>query len=689
MLSAMIRGSRSAVVALALFSSVASGMEVACSSTTDDPAVETGPPSSIFVVPTALAELSAERFLDHPFPSDLRRDASGHVVYEGFFDPFQSVLVRDYVAATKGLLNGFSPAAAIYMRFTDDVDPASLPKDPGAATEASASIQLVDVDPASPERGKRRPIETSFRAPVGVYIPKDTLAVLPMPGLPLRPKTRYALVATNALKTTSQKGFQPSADLAEVIGKTSPTERTARTRAAFGTAVDELAAVGISKDAIVHLTVFTTNDPTEELFRVVDALKSQVPAPTAKDIVAKDQAAGYDVYEGQYGPTPSYQSGQVPFAKQGGAFVFDDKGTPVLQGTFDVRFAIVVPNAQKCPEPESGYPVVLYAHGTGGDYRSIMSKSVGPAIAEACLATVGTDQIFHGTRPGAPPDSDPNKEGNIQLLFFNLNNPTAARTNGRQSAVDVAQETRLFSETGLSIPSAVSRSGKDVKLDGKRVLFYGHSQGGLNGPLYLASDPSARGGVLSGTGSLITIALLEKTEPKPSVAGALKTLLSLTDPEEAKELDLFHPVANLAQAIVDTTDPIHYMGRIIKRPRDGFAPKSIFETEGIGADGKGDSYAPPHGIEVGAVALGLPRQAPGLWPIREAKFAGLGDVTVPPEGLSGNLANGKASGVLAQFAPKPGSDGHFVAYDIPEARSQIVKFLRNLADDPKGKVSPP
>ena len=38
---------------------------------------------------------------------------------------------------------------------------------------------------------------------------------------------------------------------------------------------------------------------------------------------------------------------------------------------------------------------------------------------------------------------------------------------------------------------------------------------------------------------------------------------------------------------------------------------------------------------------------------------------------------------------KPGSDGHFVAYDVPEAKSQIVKFLRNLADDPRGKVSPP
>ncbi|MFO0643730.1 MAG: hypothetical protein U0183_31170 [Polyangiaceae bacterium] len=679
---------RSFTVPLFLFAGAAlsSGLSAACSSPTD---ASSPPPASIFVAPAALSELSGEAFFDHPFPSDLRRDETGHAVYEGFYSPFESRLIADYVKATKGLLRGFSPAAAIHLRFSADVDPASLPADPGAAKSPTASVQLVDIDPKSPERGKRRPIETSFRAAKGVYIPKDTLAVLPMPGAPLLPSTRYALVVTRALRSTDGRAFEPSSDLAEVLGETPPTSKTEKVRAAYGDAVTELAAAGIPKGDVAHLTVFTTNDPTDELFRVVDAMKSQVKAPVARDIVAKDQAASYDVYEGMYGPTPSYQAGTVPFAQQGGAFTFDDKGVPVLQGTFDVRFAIVIPNAQKCPEPEAGYPVVIYAHGTGGDYRSIMSKSVGPALAEACLATVGTDQIFHGTRPGAPPDSDPNKEGNTQLLFFNLNNPTAARTNGRQSAVDVAQEARLFTETGLVVPAAVARSGKDVKLDGKRVTFYGHSQGGLNGPLYLAADPSSRGGVLSGTGSLITIALLEKTEPKPSVAGALRVLLSLTDPEEGKELDLFHPVVNLAQAMVDTTDPIHYMGRIIQRPREGFAPKSIFETEGIGADGVGDSYAPPHGIEVGAVALGLPRQAPGLWPIREAKFAGLGDVTVPAEGLVGNLAGGKASGVLAQYAPKPGSDGHFVAYDVPEAKSQIVKFLRNLADDPRGKVSPP
>src|SRR6185312_13637215 len=115
----------------------------------------------------------------------------------------------------------------------------------------------------------------------------------------------------------------------------------------------------------------------------------------------------------------------------------------------------------------------------------------------------------------------------------------------------------------------------------------------------------------------------------------------------------------------------------------------IFQTEGVGPDGVGDSYAPPHGIEVGATAIGLPRQAPGIHALTEAPWSDLNDVTVPANGLQGNLANGQASGVLAQFVPKAGSDGHFVFFDIPACRNQAALFVKNLADDPKGRVPAP
>src|SRR5438445_4877924 len=118
----------------------------ACSSETSG-----GPAASLFVVPDSLDALTAEHFYDHPWPSDLRRDTGGGIHLAGLYDPHQTVLIRTYLDALKGVIKGFSPVAMGYLRFAGDVDPASLPATPTATLDAHASVQLVDVDPASPE----------------------------------------------------------------------------------------------------------------------------------------------------------------------------------------------------------------------------------------------------------------------------------------------------------------------------------------------------------------------------------------------------------------------------------------------------------------------------------------------------------------------------------------------------------
>ncbi len=674
-------------------SALVASAPLGCGVTTDTAVPQ--PVHAIFVAPGALTDLNEATFLDHPFPSDLRKEANGTVRFEGFYNPTANVIVEDYIAATKNLLDGFSPAAAIYLRFDGDLSEASLPVDPPASAKADSAIQLVDVDPASPDVGKRQQVQWLFRAKEGVFWMKDTLAVVPAQGQPLAVKRRYALVVTHGAKAANGLGVEPSKDLTEVLGQSAATAKTAATRAIFEPALAELAKAGIAAKDIVHLTVFTTNDPTEELSKVTDHAKT-LPPPKASDSawVAKEQRSSYDVYEGSYGPVPNYQTGKLPFVDfgDGGGFTFDADGKPVVQSTFDMRFSLAVPKEPACPMPADGYPIVLYAHGTGGNYRSAINESHGATsiLPSLCVAVMGVDQIFHGTRPGAPDPNDPNAEGIIQLLFFNFANPIAARTNGRQSSVDTTVQARLFTEqsTRLTVPAAVSRTTKDIVFDGKRLVFFGHSQGGVNGPLFFASDDAARGGVLSGTGAQITVALLEKTKPAPSVAGAVRTLLGLNSSENADELNFYHPVINLAQTLVDAVDPLVYMRKIIREPRKGYARKSIYLTEGIGPDGEGDNYTPPHGIEIASVVLGLPRQLPGVRPIVYAGWAGLGDVTVPSGGLSANLF-GEASGVVAQFPPVSGSDGHFVVFDVPTAQKQAAGFLRNLIDDPKGRVPEP
>jgi hypothetical protein len=645
---------------------------------------------SIFVAPPSLDALSDVHFYDHPWPSDLRRDPDGSIHLGGFYNPQDVVLITDYIQASVGLLKGFSPVASAYLRFTGDIDPTTLPATPQASMLPTSTVQIVDVDPASPEKGTRHLAQLFWQQPDGVYWLHDTLAVAPALGYPLRRSTRYAVVVTTGLLDTNGNPIAPSPDLAEVLG--TPSAHTQAVHDLFAPAIAELGTVGIAPSQIAHLTVFTTNDPTAELYAIRDDVRMHQPAPTPDPTMwaEEEQAPHYDVYQGWYGPVPNYQAGTPPYQTTGGNFVFDASGKPMLQNTFTVRFTLVVPNAKACPPPASGYPVNLYATGTGGDYRSVIGD-VGDVLGVRCIASMGVDEIFEGARPGAPPPTDPNLEGDEDLLFFNLNNPIAARASGQQSAIDVVTQARLFTDSHMTIPASVSRTGVAIAFNATNMGFFGHSEGSLSGSMFMAADDQVRGGVLSGSGSMITIALLEKTLPAPSVAQAVKTVLGLTHAlpdggNEGSELNLFHPVLNFAQAMVDATDPVHYVGDIFQHPRTGFVPKSVYQTEGVNPDGTGDSYAPPHGIEVGSVATGLPRQSPGVHTIAEAVWGGLGDVTVPAGGLSGNLAAGKASGVLAQFVPPPGTDGHFVVFNVPQAVTQSAGFCLALTNTPHGMV---
>ncbi len=653
------------------------------------PVTASGPTRSLFVVPASLDALADKTFFDHPFPSDLRRDAKGAIVFKGFPNPQMLPLVAQYVSETDGLIDGFSPAAATALRFDNAIDPGSLPADPPSTLANDASVQIVDVDPSSPERGKRHLAQVRWQHDEGVYWPSNTLSVLPMVGRPLRTKTRYAVVVTNKVRALDGGAVGTSSDLEEVLERKPTTDRTRAVHDLFAPAVHELATAGIATSDIVHLTVFTTDDPTADTFAAMDDVIANVPAPTASAWQKKETTVDMVVYEGSYGPSPNYQAGTVPFRKpaDGGGFVIEN-GKPKLQNTFDLRFALAVPDATKCPVPAAGYPIVLYAHGTGGDYRSFIGDGTAQALTSRCLAAMGVDQIFHGTRPGAPDPNDPQAETTIELLFFNLDNILAARTSNRQSSIDVVQQARLFTTSHVKVPAATSATGQDIAFDSSKLMFFGHSQGGLNGPLFLAGSSLARGAVLSGAGSDLALSLLEKTKPV-NVAAAFRILVGLGDAEAATELDIFHPVMTLVQTIIDPADPLEYGGFIARTPRAGTAPKSIFQTEGVASDGTGDSYAPPHTIEALSVAIGLPRQLPGTHPVVEAGWAGIADVTIAAGGTSANIGDGQASGVLAQFVPTGGQDGHFVVFDDPKARAQAANFLVDLAADPKGRVPSP
>ena len=673
------------------------------------PANDAGGPAdeAIFVVPKDVTDLAQASFYDHPWPSDYRLDADGNVLFAGFYSPKDAALLSTYLAAVAGEIHGFSTAAFGYLRFTSDLDPTTLPASPPDTLTATSTVQIINVDPSSPEHDRRHLAQVFYQEAAGVYWLPHTLAVGPALGYPLLPNTKYAIVVTRGLKGKDGLPIAPSPDLSAVLGLTPSNATNQPVHDLFAPALADVEALGIPASNIAHFTTFTTNDPAALLFSMADNLPTLVSAPTVLTNAAAAEDAGaaaasslvsdptdvetgiYDVYRGWYGPAPNYQEGIPPYTNGGGGFVFDSQGNAIVQNTFPMRFTLVVPNVTACPMPAAGYPILMYAHGTGGNNLSVIQEegSVGDAMARQCVASIGTDELFQGVRPGAPAPGDPNTENADDLNFYNVTNPAAFRANTIQSALDVVHEARLFTETHLSVPAATSVTGAAILFDSTKLLFMGHSEGSLNGPLYLAADPSALGAVLSGASADVSITLLDKTSPTPSVAALFLLAIDLPGPSAA-ELNTFHPVLSFAQTAMDRIDPLVYLRYITASPRPGHAPKSIYQTEGVTPNGTGDTYAPPPGIEVESVAIGLPSQAPVIHPIEEEAWGGIPSLTVGDGGLSGNLAEGGASGILAQFLPAAGSDGHFVFFEVPECRLQAAQFVANLAANPKGRVSP-
>jgi hypothetical protein len=598
-------------------------------------------PTALFVLPADTA--AAGDFYALPYPTDLRRH-DGHLDLTGF--PVGSLITEQYRVAAESL-DGFGLNAAIYARFDAAVDPATLPT-PAGSIAADASVYLVDVDPRSPERGQRTPIVVHFRPAKGGTIGPNSLAVRPYPGFPLREGTTYAMVVTRRVTAVDHVPFAPSTTLqAMMFGGGDAAVAAARDAYAPLWAYLD-APGGDARIDVASAAVFTTQHATQ----IVPAIRAAVfatPAPVARDVKLVTPGPGYLLFTGAY-DAPNFQRGEVPYSSTGGDIVVGADGRAVVQRAEAMRFAITVPSGAM---PATGWPIAIYQHGTGGDYRSFVDDGTGASLAVRGIAMISTDQVLHGPR---------NPGGSPEIAFYNFANPAAARDNALQGAADGFSLLRLA--TGLGF---VDR-GAPIKLDPTKVYFFGHSQGGQTGPGFVAFEPSLSGAVMSGTGGLLYLALLYKTKPL-DIPALVSTFL------RDEPVDEDNPSLALLQAWMERADGVNYAPLMVRHPpndADGhpLTPRNIFQTEGFT-----DTYSPNPGIEAFATALGgdLVR-LPDLKPVDGLALRGRMIKTAP---IAGNLA-GKTA-VLAQYQQQAGSDGHFVVFDLATARRQAASFLGSLA----------
>jgi hypothetical protein len=390
--------------------------------------------------------------------------------------------------------------------------------------------------------------------------------------------------------------------------------------------------------------VFTTQHATTVGLAIRNGVFG-TPAPTAAGITAGTSAPQYSVFTGTY-TAPNFQTGDVPYSSSGGEIQVGTDGNAIVQRMEPMRFALTLPPG---PVPAGGFPICIYAHGTGGDYESFIQDGTGMRLAAQGIATISTDQVLHGPR---------NPGGNPEVAFFNFSNPYAGRDNALQGAADAWSQMRLA--LGMSFPDG---TGRTIHFDANNVFFFGHSQGGLTGPAFIAFEPSIKGAVLSGTGGILYLSMLYKTAPV-----SFPDLIAGVTGDQPIDED--NPTLALAQMWIERSDGANYARLMVRNPPAGNGPKNIFQTEGFT-----DTYAPNPAIEAFATSLGGDIvMTANTMPVEGITLRGR-TVVNPP--VMNNLSG--VTAVLAQYNQQPGSDGHFVVFDIPAAQTQSSQFLGTLA----------
>jgi pimeloyl-ACP methyl ester carboxylesterase len=479
-------------------------------------------------------------------------------------------------------LDGFSTSAVINAPFNAPLDPASLiPWNPLSMAPAAASIYVLNATAGTPLiPGTDYTVRVQASAGSGGSV----LEIVPL--RPLLPRTRYAFIIANRVRSSS--GVAANPDLifgavrdAHLAGLTSVPGQPALTPLfpAITPLITTAQGLGLAGNTIVVAWTMQTQSITNVL-DVVDTSTGNrpfalVPTGTTTAQLGLGLPGLASIYTG-YLDVAYYGDPAAPLT----SFWVNNQLVPpnVTNPTPIVRvpnqripMLATLPNATSGQvKPLNGWPVVIFQHGITLN-RTVMF-AMADSFAQAGFAVIAIDLPLHGiTDPANPLYQGPgNLLGNNERHFnldnvgavgvfapdgqidngwqiLNVSNPLNARDHIRQAVADLTALTR-------TIPTLDFPGLTNPDLDGSRIHFVGISLG------------SIISGVFLGLNSDVTTATLA------SPAGPWTSIL--TDPQA---IDFGQPIRNALaaqglpigtvgfdnfvrdlQTLIDPVDPVNY-----------------------------------------------------------------------------------------------------------------------------------
>lgn len=559
--------------------------------------------------------------------------------------------------------DGFSTVGGVAVGFTGPIDFRGIVTDPEAEppvldpvrdandyTLADAPFLMIDVDEASPEKGKAHPLLPRWWAAAkDEYTLFDEYTLVAQPAAPLRPRNKYLFVVTSKLRAADGGTIGRTPQMEAVISGAESSAYAGEVRQALSTLKE---GVGVAAEEVVLATVFTTASVHEEVLAAAEVARAADPPALVEPWTEETplQPDGRMRLRAVF-DTPEYRGAD-------GKWHGDEGGAPTKQASVGLEVFMAFSDATTA-KPR---PVVIFAHGLGGTKDGCWGTA--DRLKDLNAAVISIDSPEHGSR-----STTGEEQPFLTILrFFGVDAATQtfdierARDNFRQMASDQLELVRFVSS--LSTLDVLPPGAPDgiPDLDVSRISYIGHSFGSVQGPTVFALAPEIKHAVWNvGGAGLMTLLrdsatfgiLVDSFRPAGTPDGAVGRFFAAT------------------QAIVDPGDPLNYarFGTLEGLPGvPGWEPRDVLLQEVVN-----DSIVPNSTSELVARAAGLVNMDPRV------KVSGLAETSGP---VTGNLGGG-ATGVLSQFDKvkdeESGEDqnaSHGELIFTPEARAQYVKFFQ-------------
>lgn len=628
------------------------------------------------------------RFFDAPWPSDVRVDGNGHPIVDGW--PTRDSILFEQLRESAKERRGFPVLPVAWFQFTKPV--ASRALETIIPAEVGSEILLVDIDPASPERGRLLP--TVARTMVtDDYLPANVLAVAPRPGFILAPKRSYAFVVMRKANDVGGRPLAVSSTMRDLAAGRTPSGKSgAVAKTTYAPLFATMQMLGVQAGDIAAATPFTTGDVVQETFEISSGILTRNPATIHDLVIDPDDGAQHDRFCELIGKItlPQFQKGLPPF-DQDGSFEFGSDGLPILQRMEEVPITVTLPKLATMPA--AGYPLAVYFHGSGGLSSQVVDrgklemgaagpkKGEGPAfvLAPHGFAAAGS---AHPVNPERVP-------GATETQYLNFNNLASFRDIFRQGVV----EQRLYMEALRTLeisPSLVAACNMPAlpagatayKFDPDALVAMGQSMGGMYTNLVGAVEPRVRAVVPTGAGGFWNL-FITVTSLIPNGTQLLAAVLAI----DRSEVSFVHPGLALLETAWEPAEPLAYMPRLAHRPLAGHPVRPVYEPVG-----KDDSYFPTTLYD--AIALAYDHQEAGevVWPTMQDALAldgRSGLVAYPVVDNRTSLAGGKFTGAVVQYNGDGYSDPHSIFAQLDAVKYQYGCFLETFIKTGTAVVAAP